>query len=175
MGFIDLGVNLVKFDMKYKNIVYNLLGRIVIAEDIDIATHIAKKYNYKFKIVTLDGQVINAGGSFTGGSKLNNVGVLTRKSEIEKLNFEIDNLINENEITSKKILNKKIELDKIKAEIDILQKEKNEKMALNYKYNSEIQSSSSFISQLEKNINNLFENKSKYTIKIEIEKKILVF
>lgn len=171
MGFINLGVNLVKFDMKYKNIVYNLLGRIVISEDIDIATHIAKKYNYKFKIVTLDGQVINAGGSFTGGSKLNNVGVLTRKSEIEKLNFEIDNLLNENEITSKKILNKKMELDKINAEIDILKKEQNEKMALNYKYNSEIQSSSSFIAQLEKNINSLFENKSKYTSKIEIEKK----
>lgn len=84
-GFIGNAWELVSFDNKYIGIVQSLLGRIVIADNIDNATGIAKKYRYSFKIVTLDGQVINAGGSFTGGSAQKNGGMLTRNSEIKKL------------------------------------------------------------------------------------------
>ncbi len=84
-GFVSLGCDLVKYDTRYTGIIDSLLGRICIAEDIDCAAVIAKKYGYKFRIVTLDGQVVNAGGSFTGGSVSKKTGILTRKNEIETL------------------------------------------------------------------------------------------
>lgn len=84
-GFVALGCELVKYDSQFEGVINSLLGRICIAEDIDSATLIAKKYGYKFRIVTLDGQVINAGGSFTGGSVSKQTGLLTRKNEAEAL------------------------------------------------------------------------------------------
>ena len=84
-GYINLASELVDYDKKYTEIIKSLLGRTVVAEDLDAAIAIAKKYKYKFKIVTLDGQVVNAGGSMTGGAKLQNAGILSRGNEIEKL------------------------------------------------------------------------------------------
>ncbi|MBE6796155.1 MAG: chromosome segregation protein SMC [Ruminococcaceae bacterium] len=87
-GYINLASNLVEYDKKYDEIIKSLLGRTVVCEDLDSAITIAKKYNYKFKIVTLDGQVVNAGGSMTGGAKLQNAGILSRGNELEKLKEE---------------------------------------------------------------------------------------
>ncbi len=84
-GFIGIGCDLVKNDSKYDGIVKSVLGRIVVAEDLDSAVAIAKKYGYKFRIVTLDGQLVNAGGSLTGGSSVKSAGILSRKQEIEDL------------------------------------------------------------------------------------------
>ncbi|MEE1061614.1 MAG: chromosome segregation protein SMC [Ruminococcus sp.] len=84
-GFIGVAADLCSCEDKFRNILYSLLGRIVIAEDLNSANAIAKRYSYRFKIVTLDGQVINAGGSFTGGSQNKNSGLLSRTSEIEAL------------------------------------------------------------------------------------------
>lgn len=112
-GFIALAVDLVKFDAKLTGIYTSLLGRIVIAEDIDLAANIAKKYGYKFRIVTLDGQVINAGGSFTGGSTAKSSGVLTRKNDIERLNAERSQL-------AEKLTDVKQSCEKLQAETDKL-------------------------------------------------------
>lgn len=84
-GFVGVAANLCSCDNKYNGILYSLLGKIVIAEDLNCATTIAKKYSYRFKIVTLDGQVVNAGGSLTGGSLNRNTGLLSRANEIEAL------------------------------------------------------------------------------------------
>ena len=84
-GFIGIASSLCSCDSQYKNILENLLGKIVIAKDLDCATDIARKYSYRFKIVTLDGQVVNAGGSLTGGSLAKNTGLLGRASEIETI------------------------------------------------------------------------------------------
>ena len=84
-GYIGIASDLCSTEEKYANILSNLLGRIVIAEDLSAASAIAKKYGYRFQVVTLDGQVINAGGSFTGGSRAKNSGLLSRESEIDKL------------------------------------------------------------------------------------------
>ena len=84
-GFIGIGSDLVKNDPKYDGIVKSVLGRIVVAEDLDSATAIAKKFGYKFRIVTLDGQLVNAGGSLTGGSSVKSAGILSRKQEIDEL------------------------------------------------------------------------------------------
>lgn len=84
-GYEGIASELVDCDDKYRGIIRFVLGRCAIIEDIDTATVIAKKHGYKFKIVTLDGQVINAGGSFTGGSVRDSAGIITRNREIEKL------------------------------------------------------------------------------------------
>ena len=84
-GFIGIGCDLVKNDPKYDGIVKSVLGRIVVAEDLDCAVAIAKKFGYKFRIVTLDGQLVNAGGSLTGGSSAKSAGLLSRKQEIDEL------------------------------------------------------------------------------------------
>ena len=84
-GFVNLASELVTYNKKYEGIIASLLGRTVVAEDLDSAVAIAKKYNHRFKIVTLDGQVMNAGGSMTGGSRTHNSGILSRTNEIEKL------------------------------------------------------------------------------------------
>ena len=84
-GFVGIASRLVRFDPRYTNIFQNLLGRTVIAEDLDCGIAMARKYRSAFRIVTLDGQVINRGGSMTGGSVSRSAGVLSRAAELEKL------------------------------------------------------------------------------------------
>ena len=85
-GFVGVASRLVRFDPKYTNIFNSLLGRTVIAEDLDCGIAMARKYRNAFRIVTLDGQVINRGGSMTGGSTSRSAGVLSRAAELERLN-----------------------------------------------------------------------------------------
>lgn len=91
-GYVNIASRLVEYDAKYREIISSLLGRCVVAEDLDAAVVIAKKYSHRFKIVTLDGQVINAGGSMTGGAKLQNAGILSRGNEAERLKSECADL-----------------------------------------------------------------------------------
>lgn len=84
-GFIGAGAQLVRCDAKFSGIVSQLLGRVAVVEDLDAGTEIAKASGYRFRIVTLDGQIINAGGSFTGGSTARGAGVLGRRHEIDSL------------------------------------------------------------------------------------------
>ena len=84
-GFVGVASDLVTTQNQYKGIVENLLGRTVIVQDIDAAISMANKYHNRFKIVTLDGQVMNAGGSMTGGSINKEAGILSRANELEKL------------------------------------------------------------------------------------------
>jgi len=85
-GFVGIASSLVTADPKYRAVVENLLGRTVITQDIDAAIAMANKYRNRFKIVTLDGQVMNPGGSMTGGSVNKEAGILSRANELEKLN-----------------------------------------------------------------------------------------
>lgn len=84
-GFVGIASELVRCDAKYRNIICNLLGKTVIADDMDAAIAMAKRFSHRFRIVTLDGQVINAGGSMTGGSVSKNAGILSRANELERL------------------------------------------------------------------------------------------
>ncbi len=102
-GYINLASSLVEYDGKYNEIIKSLLGRTVVAEDLDAAIGIAKKYNYKFKIVTLDGQVVNAGGSMTGGAKLQNAGILSRGNQLERLKKECEELDEKLSVLSKDV------------------------------------------------------------------------
>ena len=84
-GFVGIASDVVTCDKQYKGIVENLLARTVLVQDIDAAIAMAGKYSNRFKIVTLDGQVMNAGGSMTGGSVNKEAGILSRANELEKL------------------------------------------------------------------------------------------
>ena len=88
-GFVGMGDQLIEFDGKYGRVFSSLLGRTVIAEDMDKAIAIARKYGSRFKIVTLDGQVLNPGGSMTGGSVSRSAGILSRANELERMNVQI--------------------------------------------------------------------------------------
>ena len=91
-GYIDIASNLVKTDKKYEEIIRAQLARTVVVEDMDSAIQIGRKYGHRFKLVTLDGQVLNAGGSMTGGSRVRNAGILSRSGEIERLHEELQKL-----------------------------------------------------------------------------------
>ncbi len=84
-GFVGMGDTLVSCDAAYRKVCSYLLGRTVIAEDLDAAIAMARKYGHRFKIVTLDGQVLNPGGSMTGGSVSRSAGILSRANELERL------------------------------------------------------------------------------------------
>ena len=84
-GFVGIASRLVDCQQQYRGIVENLLGRTVIVQDMDAAIRMSQKYHSRFKIVTLDGQVMNPGGSMTGGSVNKEAGILSRANELEKL------------------------------------------------------------------------------------------
>ncbi len=92
-GFIGIASGLVTCEKTYRNIVENLLGRIVIVEDMDCAIAMARQYRNQFKIVTLNGQVMNPGGSMTGGSVNKEAGILSRANELEKLSAQEKTLL----------------------------------------------------------------------------------
>lgn len=92
LGFVAVASDLVECKSYYKNIISNLLGRVVIVEDMDCAIGIAKRYGNRFKLVTIDGQVINPGGSMTGGSQSKGAGILSRGNMIDELNAQAKEL-----------------------------------------------------------------------------------
>ena len=91
-GFVGIGDELIEFDAQYKNVFSFLLGRIVVMEDLDSAIACARKFQHRLRIVTLDGQQLNAGGSMTGGSVSRSAGILSRANELQRLNGQIDDL-----------------------------------------------------------------------------------
>ncbi len=113
-GFISIASELVRCDDKYRGIVNFLLGRTVVCDNIESATVLARVLNFKFRIITLDGQLINAGGSFTGGQSLKSSAILTRRADIEELEKEAARL--DKEITS--VNNEIAERQKEKTEIE---------------------------------------------------------
>ncbi len=91
-GFIDIAINLVKFDEAYTNIMQNLLGNTIVVKDIDALNNIAKLLNYKYKVVSLEGDISYAGGSISGGAKKNSNSILKDRYELTKLETSKVNL-----------------------------------------------------------------------------------
>ena len=91
-GFVGIGDRLISFDPPYQHVFSNLLGRVAVMENLDAAIAAARKYGYKFRIVTLDGQVLNPGGSMTGGSASRSAGILSRANELERLNSQLGDI-----------------------------------------------------------------------------------
>lgn len=147
-GFVAMADKIAVCDEKFSGIIKSLLGRIVIAEDIDSATLIAQKYGYRFKIVTLDGQIINAGGSFTGGSAQKSGGIITRKNEIETLDREISRLISRQNELSTKMEKFRAESEKLRYDTESAKSELRELESEEVRLNAEISSLYSLVNQL---------------------------
>ena len=114
-GFIACAKELVKCDEKYQNIIDNQLGNIIVVRDLDTANIAGKKIDYKYRIVTLDGEIIHAGGSLTGGSKKNNNSILKDKEDLKNITFKIEKCSINIDNTYDKLKNINKELDDITA------------------------------------------------------------
>ena len=115
-GIARLASSLVQADARYDNIVSNLLGRIIVVEDINEASRVARDNGFRSRVVTMDGQVINAGGSFTGGSVQRSAGLFTRKQEMEELRIRAAKM-------QKDCLAAQEKTDQCKEQVDALQAE----------------------------------------------------
>lgn len=87
-GYLGLALDLAQYDGLYRNIFENLLGRTVVTETLADAVNIARRHKNQFRIVSLDGQMIHAGGSMTGGSTAKGTGILSRANELKRLRAE---------------------------------------------------------------------------------------
>jgi len=133
-GCIDIASNLVKYDKTYKNIIENQLGNIIVVDNIDTANKISKKINYRYRIVTLDGEILHVGGSITGGNTKQKDNIISLKYELEdtiqkqkqlEQNIkEIENKINENDYNMKSIEDELYLLNKEKINIEELKNNK---------------------------------------------------
>lgn len=117
-GFEGLGSQLVQCDEKYGGIIRSVLGKTAVVDDINTAARIAKKYGYKFRIITLDGQLVNAGGSFTGGSVKETSGIISRKQEIDALTTETQNISDTLALSKGSFAELQAEVNKMGIEIE---------------------------------------------------------
>ncbi len=117
-GFIGWGSELVRFDSKYDVLISSLLGGTAVAQDLDYAIAMAKRNGYAFRIVTLDGQLINPSGAMTGGSLNKNTGVLSRAGEIRRLKAESETLAVRIDTLTKELRETKRELEAATYESD---------------------------------------------------------
>ena len=139
-GFIGVLADFVSYSSLYKNIIYNQLGNVLLVDSIDNANVISKKINNRYKIVTIDGEVINVGGSITGG-RLNRKSVISEKYELQSLKLEKDRIIKDTFELNSSI---KDLLDKEKSkQVVIIEKEKN-KIILKEEKDSKISSFSDY-------------------------------
>ena len=116
-GFIGVASELVTSDPRYRGIVDNLLARTVIVQDMDAAIQMSQKYKNRFKIVTLDGQVMNPGGSMTGGSVNKDAGILSRANELEKLTAQEKQLHQECDVTEAELQEAQRQCDQVEFQM----------------------------------------------------------
>ncbi|MBP3919973.1 MAG: AAA family ATPase [Bacilli bacterium] len=112
-SYIDIASNLVKYDKKYENVILNQLGNIIVVKDIDGSNRISKKINYRYRVVTLDGEVINVGGSITGGKN--------KVQNIISLKYDLENLIVKQKSYDTEISNIENEINKFDYELKSLE------------------------------------------------------
>ena len=117
-GYVGVASDLVNCDDKYRNIINNQLGNIVVVVNLDVANKISKVLLNRYKVVTLDGQQVNVGGSITGGSVGENQNLLKDKYELENKRLELERLVNQNaevDNSIKEVLNDILNFDKNKG------------------------------------------------------------
>lgn len=166
-GYVAIASELVSRDSEYDGIIASLLGRIVIAENIDLATNIAKKYGYKFRIITLDGQVINAGGSFTGGSTSRSTGMLTRKNEIAAIENNAKRIEAKNQLLKERLTSLSAEVEKLGYDVEGEREEIQGMEADKIRFEGELKNAELMLTQLTSRENEL--NKARETSLAAIE------
>ncbi len=122
-GSARVASSLVRYESRYDRVVANLLGRIIVVDDLDEASRVARSLGYRNRIVTVDGQVINAGGSFTGGSSSRSAGLFSRRQEIEELTVKLKGLSDAQEKALAAADDCRREMEALKAEITATESE----------------------------------------------------
>lgn len=128
--YIDIASNLVDFDEKYRDIVENILGRTIVIDNIDEGIKFANETGHRFKIVTLEGDILNPGGSLTGGSLKTSTNILSRKrlivdfeNKIQDIKLENQKNIKDREEVLSSISKTTIEINNYEAEINTIEKD----------------------------------------------------
>ena len=148
-GFVGMGDALISFDPAYAGIFSNLLGRVVIAQNMDKAMAMARKFGHRFRIVTLDGQVLNAGGSMTGGSVSRSAGILSRANELERLNRQKDGLAADLKTASEELAQAQREVTAAQYELDAAAAQLREAEDAVLKYSERADSAAAQLADLE--------------------------
>ncbi len=172
-GFEGIASELVQYDDEYSEIVKYLLGTTAVVDDIDTAAYIGKRYGNKFRIVTLDGQVVNAGGSFTGGSKVSAGGIISRKQEIETLYSEITKLRQSQNEKSEAFRQYQAESAKFTIEMEGMQDELRDLDNEEIRINADISRLDSLIAQLSQQGETAKLTVQRFDMQIEQQRKIV--
>ena len=157
-GYLGVASELVNYDRKYSGIFLSLLGRVVVVDDIDNAVTLSKKFGYKFKVVTLNGDVLNAGGSISGGSVNKQSGFLSRAAEIKELTSDISSLMRSIEKLNS-------DIGAVKTDIELLDSQLADFIPLVREYEDEILKAQSTLQILNESIS--VENTSNYEKELE--------
>ena len=151
-SFIDIASNLVKYDLKYHNIILNQLGNVIITKNLDSANELGKIINHRYRIVTLEGELLHVGGSITGGSSKKNSGMIKEK-------YELETMLRKVVILEEEIKNLELKIKDIDKEIQTLETKlfevKSNKISLVETNNNKLINKDELSSKLEKITNEL--------------------
>lgn len=163
--FIGIASDLISYDEKYRDILENILGRTIVIDNIDQGIKFARETGHKYKVVTLDGDILNPGGSLTGGSLKTSGNILSRKRLINEFNEKINNTKAENIALEEKVLSIEKELVDCKENIKQYEEEVkvlDKKLIFNNssysRYEEEVNSLKSSMKKLETEKENLGSN-----------------
>lgn len=171
-GVIGIGDSLIKFDNQYRDIMSNILGKTIIIDNIDNGIELSKKYKYMYKVVTLDGELINAGGALTGGSiSKKSGGIFSRGREIKDI-FEQICILEQNINNNNQIINhRQQQQQNIQKDIEQNRQNLNQITLEKIKLESDINQNKEYLKELEKNIET--SNEEIKNIKMQINNSLL--
>ena len=168
--FVNIASKLVRFDSKYENIIGNQLGNVIVVKDIDSANTISKRIEHRYKIVTLDGQVVNVGGSITGGKSVKESNVISLKYELDKNKNELNNILDKIKDIDKNIKIIESDISKIESDIYTLKVNRNEIIEVN---NTKINIKNNYLKEKENinkelsDLNNITNKKSEIELLLD--------
>ena len=148
-GFVGVAVDLVSFEETYRGVFENLLGRTVVAETLSDAVRMSKASGNRLRIVTLDGQLINAGGSMTGGSSAKNSGILSRANELEALRKRRDSSEQKAKSSAAELERARANLANIRFQLDTALEQQTEQRSARSSREAEKRTTLNTISQLD--------------------------
>jgi len=169
-NFVNIASKLVKFDSRYENIINNQLGNVIVVKDIESANNISKKIEHRYKIVTLDGQVVNVGGSITGGKTIKESNVISLKYELDKNKNELDSILNKIKIVENEINLNTNDINKIETSIYNFKVSRNE---INEVNNTKINIKNTYLKEKDNinkelsDLNNITNKKSEVEILLD--------
>ena len=148
-GFVGIAYDLIRFDEKYEQIFASLLGRTVVAETLGDAVRMAKNNGNRLRIVTLDGQLINAGGSMTGGSAISNSGIISRSNELTELRRKREKALEKEQRCAQELEQARSNLSGLRYQLDMALEDQSEIRSRNSSFEAERKATLSSVNQLQ--------------------------